>query len=171
MQRILLLFIFQDARIGLTEHLLIELVAKALTGFVNLLLHLLIVLGKLLLDEHICTIALLGVAIVNKRVVERIHMTTCFPDGRMHKNSRIDTHNIFVEQDHRLPPIFLDIILQFHTILTVVIHCSQTIIDVTTWKNKTIFLAMAYYFFEIVFLCHKSSINSNLSAKIIKKRE
>ena len=100
MQRILLLFIFQHARIRLTEHRFVELVTKTLASLVHLFLHLLVILGELLLDEHVGTIALLRIAVVNQRVVEGIHMPARLPNGGVHEDGGIDAHNILIEQHH-----------------------------------------------------------------------
>ena len=71
MQLVTLLLILEHTRVGLAEHRLIELVAEAFGGFLYLLVHLLLDLGDLVLDEHIGAIAFLAVSVINQRVVER----------------------------------------------------------------------------------------------------
>ena len=134
---------------------LVEAVAKTLTGFLHLLLNLVVVLGNLLLDEHIRTITLFGVAVVNEGIVERIHMAGGLPCCGMHEDGGIDAHDVLVKQHHRLPPILFDVVLQLHTILTVVIHGAETVVNITRRKNKSVFFTMRNYFLKNVFLlCH-----------------
>ena len=52
------------------------------------------------------------------------------PHGRVHEDGGVDTHDIAVHQHHRLPPIFLDIILKLNAVLTVVIHGGETVVNV-----------------------------------------
>ena len=74
-------------------------------------------------------IALLRVLVVNQRVVERIYVTRCLPDSRVHEDSRVDADNIFVQEHHALPPVLLDVVFQFHTHLRIIIYCAEAIIN------------------------------------------
>ena len=103
---------------------LIEAVAETLAGLLNLLLDLLIVLGNLILDQHVSTITLLGVTVIDQGIIESIHVTRSLPYGRVHKDGAVDTHDILVQHRHGLPPILLNVILQLHTVLTIVVNGS-----------------------------------------------
>ena len=81
-------------------------------------------LKQIILDEHIGTIALLRVAVVDEGIIESIHVTRSLPYRRVHENGRVDTHDVLVQHRHSFPPILLNVILQLHTVLTVVIHGS-----------------------------------------------
>ena len=101
---------------------LVEAVAETLTSLLHFLLDLLVVLGNLILDEHIGTIALLRVAVVDEGIVEGIHVSAGLPYRRVHEDGRVDTHDVLVQHRHGLPPVLLNVILQLNTVLTVVIH-------------------------------------------------
>ena len=128
---ITLLLMFQHAGIGFTELGLIKAVTKLLGSLGYFLVDLLIIFGDLILNQYIRTITLLAVAVINQRVVESIHMSAGLPGCRMHENSRVNTDNILMKQHHALPPILLDVVFQFHTILTIVINRAQTVINIT----------------------------------------
>ena len=110
---------------------LVETVTKAFSCFCHFLLNLLVVLCYLVFNEHICTITLLGIAVIDEWVVECIHVSGSFPDGRVHKDSGVDSHDILVHEHHALPPILLYIVLQFHTVLTIVVDSSESIVNLT----------------------------------------
>ena len=86
------------------------------------LLDLLLNLGDMVLDEHVGAVALLAVLVVDEGVVEGIHVAAGLPDARVHEDGAVQTHDILVHLHHSLPPILLDIVLQLHAQLTVVIH-------------------------------------------------
>ena len=130
MKSVALLLMLEHTGIGSTEFLLIKGVAELLGGLGNLLVYLLLVLGYLVFDEHVGTITLLGVAVIDKWVVERIDVAGSLPHGRVHEDGSVDTYDIVVHQHHRLPPIFLDIILKLNAVLTVVIHGGETVVNV-----------------------------------------
>ena len=60
---------------GLHIFRLIESITETLTCLLHLFLNLLVILGNLILDEHISTITLLRITVVNKGVIESIHVT------------------------------------------------------------------------------------------------
>ena len=72
MQSIALLGVLQHTRVGLTEHRLVEALAEALGSLGHLLIDFLVKLRDFILDKHIGAIALLGVLVVNQRVIEGI---------------------------------------------------------------------------------------------------
>ena len=65
-----------------------------------------------------------------------------FPNGRMHEDGGIDSHHIFIQQNHAVPPVFFDVVFQLYAHLTVVIHGAQTIIDFTRREYKPVFFTM-----------------------------
>ena len=154
MEVIKLLLVLQNARISCTELSLIKAIAEALLSLGNLLGNLLLILSHVILDEHIGTITLLCIAVINQRVVESIYVSRCLPYCRVHEDSCIETNNVLVQQYHTLPPVLLDIVFELNTILTIVINGSQAIINFTTWEHEAIFLTMAYNFLKNIFLCH-----------------
>ena len=133
---------------------LVELFLETLAGLGHFLVYLFIILCNLILNEHIGTIAFLAVTVVDERVVEGIHVSAGLPCGWVHEDGCIYAHDVLVEQHHALPPILFDVVLQFHTVLAVIIHGAQSVIDVATGEHKTVFLAVRNYFFEYIFLCH-----------------
>ena len=154
MQCVALLLFLQHARRRLAVFLFVEGIAKTLAGLGHLLLDFLVVLRNLVLDQHVGAITLLRVTVVNQRVVKRVHMSAGLPNRRVHEHTRVDAHDVLMHQHHRLPPVLLDIILQFHTVLAVVIHCAQTIIDFARREDKPVLLTVRNHLLENVFLCH-----------------
>ena len=59
-----------------------------------------------------------------------------------------------MQQHHALPPILLDIVFQLNAVLTIVIDGCQAIINLTTWEDEAILLAVAHNLLEYIFLCH-----------------
>ena len=53
------------------------------------------------------------------------------PQSGVHEDGGVDADNILVQQYHALPPVLLDIVLQLHAVLTVVIDSTETIVDIT----------------------------------------
>ena len=82
-------------------------------------------------------------------------MSAGLPCGGVHKDGSIQSHDILVQLHHTLPPILFDVVLQFHTILTIIIHGAQAIINLTAGEHETVLLAMGNDFLEDIFLlCH-----------------
>ena len=77
----------------------------------------------MLLNQHISTIPLLRHLIVNQWVVKSIHVSRGLPDRWVHKDGRVDTYHIIIEQGHGIPPVPLEIVFEFYTILTIVVYC------------------------------------------------
>ena len=119
------------AGVGLAEERLVKRVAETLAGLGHLFLDLLVVFGDMVFNEHVGTVTFLRVAVVDQGVVERIDVARCLPDGGVHEDCRVDAHDILVEQGHGLPPVAFDIVLKFHTVLTVVIDCRKAVVDFT----------------------------------------
>ena len=157
---IVLCFFAENVRIGLAELGLVEILAEFLAPLGYFLLDFLLYFSEVVLDEIVCTISLLGVLIVNERVIESSYVTGSNPCLRMHEHAGINADHIFVKTGHRLPPIPLDIVLEFHSHLTIVINCSQTVINLAGREYESILLAMRHQDLEKFFLCHKClSIN------------
>ena len=122
MQSITLLLVLQHTGVGGAELSLIKGLAKTFGCLVHLLLNLLIVLSQLVLDEHVGAITLLRVAVIYQGVIEGINMSAGLPRRGVHEDGCVNTHDVLVQQHHRLPPILLNVILQLHTVLAVVIN-------------------------------------------------
>jgi hypothetical protein len=71
---VVLLLVFQHARIGLAVHGLVEAVAEALQGLFHLLVHFLLDLFQMAFDELVGAVAFFAVFVVNEWIVERIHV-------------------------------------------------------------------------------------------------
>lgn len=78
------------------------------------------------------------------------------PYGRVHEDGCVDTDDIIVEQDHRIPPVFLYVVLELYTVWSVVVDSGEALrINFRTWEDKAIFLTVAYNLLEyIFFVCH-----------------
>ena len=122
---------FQYTRVCAAELSLIKSIAEFLGSLGYFLVDFLVVFGNLIFNQHIGTVTFLRVAVINQRIIERINMSRSLPDGRMHEDSRVKSHDIFMEQHHALPPVLFDIVFQFHTHLTVIVYSSQSIVNFT----------------------------------------
>ena len=123
--------VLKHAGIGLTEHCLVEAVAETFAGLCHLFVDLIIEFGNLLLDEHICAVAFLGVFVVDERIVEGVDVARGLPDGRVHEDGRVDAHDVVVEHGHGLPPIAFDIVFELDAVLSVVVDSRQSVVDLT----------------------------------------
>ena len=72
----------------------------------------------------------------------------------MHEDGRVYAHYVLMQQHHALPPILLYVVLQFNTVLPVVVHRGQTVIDVAAREYEAILLAVRHYFLKNIILCH-----------------
>ena len=142
MQCVTLCHVFLYAGVGFAEKSFIEILAETLASLCDFLLNLVVHLGNLLLDQHIGAITLLGVAIVDQRVVECVNVSRRFPYRRVHEDSRVDAHDVFVKQCHGIPPITLDVILQLHAVLTVVVNSRKSIVYFAGREHKAVFFGM-----------------------------
>ena len=157
---IVLCLFAENVRIGLAKLRLVEILAEFLAPLGYFLLDFLLNLSEIILDEVVSPVSFLGILIVNERVIESSYVTGSNPCLRMHEHAGINADNIFVKTGHRLPPIPLDIVLEFHSHLAIVINCSQTIINLAGREYESILLTMRHQDLEKFFLCHKClSIN------------
>ncbi len=141
-QGVALLLVFQHAGVGGAELLFVEGLAEAFARLGYFLFDFLLILGNLVLDEHVGAVALFRVAVVDQRVVEGVDVSRRFPDGGVHEDGRVDAHDVLVEQHHRLPPVVLDVVLQFHAVLSVVVHGAESVVNVARGEHEAIFLTV-----------------------------
>jgi len=134
-----LFLIFLYAGIGADEHGPVKIL-KPLRRLLHFLLDLLLQLLDISFDQLVRAVTLLRVTVVDHRIIKGIHVARGLPGRGMHKDRRVDTHNVIVQQCHELPPILLNVILQLRTVLPIVINSAQTIIDLAGWKNKAVLL-------------------------------
>ena len=144
----------QHVGVGFAEFSLVEGVSKALAALLDLLVYLLLDLGEIVLDEHVCAIALLGIAVVDEGVVEGGDVPGCHPGAGVHEDGRVYSDNILVQANHRLPPVILDIVLEFHAKLAVIINRSETVVDLAGRENKAVLFAVGNQNLEKFVLCH-----------------
>ena len=114
--------IFQHPGIGFAVHLLVELLPEALCRLLHLLVDLIVYFSQILLDQHVGTIPLLAVPVIDQWIIKRVHVSRCFPDGRVHEDGGVDPYNILVQQHHAVPPIFFQVVLELHAHLPVIIN-------------------------------------------------
>ena len=156
MQGVALGLMFEHARVRGAEFGLIKAVAEALGGLAYLLGNLLFVSCNLVFDEHIGTVSLLRVAVIYQWIVESIDVPRGLPHRGVHENSGINTHDVVVQQNHRVPPVFLDIVFQLDAVGAIVVNCRQSVgVNIRTWEHESVFLTVTYNLLEIVF-CHVS---------------
>ena len=129
-QCITLCLMLKNTPIGAAELSFVESFTKSFGSFGHLFINLIIVLSQLIFNQHIGTVAFFRVFIINQRIVKCIHMSGSLPDGRVHKDCRVNTDNVFVQQHHAVPPVFFNIVFQFNTHLSVVIHRAQSVVDI-----------------------------------------
>jgi len=153
-QGIAFLLVLQHAGIGRAELSLVEGIAVFLGCLGHFFVDFVIILGYLVLDEHIGAVAFLRVAVVDEGVVKRIHVSTCLPDSGVHEDGGIDADDVLVQQHHALPPVLFDVVLQFHAVLTVVVHRAQSVVNLAAGEDEAVFLAVRDEFLKNVFLCH-----------------
>ncbi len=166
MESVALGFDFSHTRACGQELLAVESLAEALGGFCGLFIDFFVELGKMVFDEHVGAVALLGVAVVDQRVVESVDMARCFPDCGVHEYRRIDAHDILVEQSHGIPPVALYVVLEFYAVLAVVVHGGQSVVDFAGGEYKAVFFGVGNDFFEnVVLLSHCMSENYSLFIK------
>ena len=134
--------------------LLVERLAEALAGLLDLLLDFLILLGQPILDEHVGAVALLRVAVVDERVVEGAQVTRSLPRFGVHENRRVDADDVLVELDHRVPPVAFDIVFQLDAVLAVIVDSSQTVVDFARRKYESVLLAVSDQLLEKFLLSH-----------------
>ena len=116
--------VFEYTRVRRAELLLVECFAESLGSLFNFLVDLFIELREIIFDQHIGAITLFAVLIIDQRIVKRIDMSGSLPNGRVHKDGRVDPYDILMEQHHAVPPVFFEVVFQFYAVLTVIIYSS-----------------------------------------------
>ena len=139
---------FEHTTIGSSEHRFIE-IFETFFCFFYLFVNFFILFRQKLFNKYISAVTFFRIFIVNQRVAKCIHVTTCLPGSRVHQNSRIEAHNVFMHLHHGLPPVFLDIVFQQCAVWTVIVNSTQSIINFRTLEYITILLSMAYHFFKL----------------------
>src|SRR5678815_1539847 len=56
------------------------------------------------------------------QIRKRLHMARCLPDGRIHEDAGVETHDVLAVPHHGPPPDIAQIPLQFRTQRTVIPH-------------------------------------------------
>lgn len=74
----------------------------------------------------------------------------------MHEDRGVDADDILVQFNHRIPPITLDIVLQLHAVLSVIVHGTESVIYLARGEYESVFLAMGDKFLEKFFLSHRN---------------
>ena len=87
MQLVALCSVLKHARVCLTIKFLIKTLSEFLCSLCYFLVDFIVEFCDFVLDKHIGTIALLRVAVVDQRVVERIDVSGSLPDCRVHEYS------------------------------------------------------------------------------------
>ena len=154
MHLVVLGLLAEHVRVGSAELGLVEAVSEFLLALSYFLGYLLLDLSEIILDKVICTVSLLGVFIIDKRVVESGYVAGSDPGLRMHENAGIDADYVLVETSHGFPPISLYVVFEFYTHLAVIINGGKSIINLAGREYETIFLAMCDKNLEKFFLCH-----------------
>ena len=109
----------------------------------------------MILDEDVGAVALLAVLVVDQGIVESIHVAGGLPDARVHEDGAVQTHDVLVHLHHSFPPVLLDIILQLHAQLTVVVDSGEAVVDLRAREDESVFLGVSHHFLEeIVLICH-----------------
>ena len=144
--------IFQYARVGLAKHGRVKTFAKTFGRFFHFLFNFFVVFSQQIFDQHIGAIAFFAVFVVYQWIVEGIHMTRSFPGGGVHKDGSINSHHIFMQQRHAVPPVFFQVVFQFNPVLTVIVHGTQAVVNLARREYKSVFLTVSYQFFENIFL-------------------
>ena len=134
--------------------LLVERLAEALAGLFDLLFDLLVLFGDPLLDEYVGAVTFLRILVVDQRIVEGRNVSRSLPCAGVHEDRGVDTHDVFVELDHRIPPVALDVVLQLDAVLTVVVDGAQTVVDLARREDEAVLLAVGHEFLEKFVLCH-----------------
>ena len=104
-QGIAFLGILHYTRIGAAIKVSVERITETFGSFIYLFCYLLVEFSQNIFYQHIGSITLFAVAVVDKRVVECVDVPRSLPRGRMHKYGSVYAYHIIVEAGHSLPPI------------------------------------------------------------------
>ena len=70
------------------------------------------------------------------------------PGLGVHEHAGIDTHDVLVEPGHGFPPVILDVVLELHTILPIIIDCGKAVVNLARREDESVFLAMCHQHLE-----------------------
>ena len=87
MHLVVLGLLAEHVGVGGAELGLVETLAEALAALLHFLIDLLLYLAEIVLDEDVGAVALLGILVVDERVVERAHVAGRLPDAGVHENA------------------------------------------------------------------------------------
>ncbi len=144
----------QYARRGGAVLRLVERLAETLAGLLHLFLDLLVLLGDPILDQHVGSVTLLRILVVDQGIVEGGDVARGLPSLGVHEDGGVDAHDVFVQLHHRIPPVAFDVILQFHAVLSVIVNGSQTVVYFARREYESVLLAVSDQLFEQLLLCH-----------------
>ena len=138
--------------VGGQELGLVEGLAELAPALLHLLGDLLLVLGDVLLQQHVGAVALLAVLVVDQRVVEGVHMAAGLPSGWVHEDGRVDADDLLVQAHHGGPPVLADVVLELHPVWTVVVGGTEAVVDLAAGEHEAVFLGVSDQGLEAVFL-------------------
>src|SRR5687767_2519131 len=98
-------------------------------------------------------VALVAILVINHWIAKVINVSAGLPGGRVHKNSGINAHYVFVHLHHAFPPVVFNIFLQLTTPLAIIVHGSKTVVYFARRKYKAILLAMRYDCTKLIVIC------------------
>ena len=84
--------IYPDTRADIVEGF-----TKSFGGLFNLLLDFVLHFSYSILYQHISAVTLLGVLVVDHGIIEGIYVAGCFPCGGVHKDRRVEAHNVIMQ--------------------------------------------------------------------------
>ena len=88
------------------------------------------------------TIPLLAVLVIDHRIAEIVYMAGSLPNGGMHEYRGVNADDIVMHARHGIPPMVPDIPLQLTPPWTVVVHGTQSVVDLARLKHKTVLFGM-----------------------------
>ncbi len=158
--------VLDHAGIGLPEHGFVK-VFEALGSLFDLLgdFAFELVLDKVL-NQNVGTVAFFGVLVVNKGIVECIHVTRSLPDFGVHEDGRIQTHDVFVHLYHGAPPSILDVVFEFDAHRAVIVNGAQAVINFGRWIDEAIFFGVGNDLLENVGVTHGAKIGIRMDLPI-----
>ncbi len=124
------------------ELLFVKAIPEAFTAFFNFLVNFIFQFCQIIFQQHVCPVSFFGIPVVYERIVKSRHVPAGFPYPRVHENGCIQANDVVMHPHHRIPPVFPYVVLEFHAVLTVVVHGTQSVVYLAGGKNKTILLGM-----------------------------
>ena len=69
-------------------------------------------------------------------------MAGSLPGRRVHEDGGVKPHNVLMQLYHTFPPVIPDVLFEFCTVLAIIVHGAQAIIDLAAAKDIAIFLCV-----------------------------